>query len=393
MADALPPEHPSRKAVGQLASRVGHEFNNLLFGILGSAELMLTAPEGELPEHFKRSLQEIINCAHCGAALTRQLRDFAGTSNPKMTLLDVNETVTGIESELKGVAGGRITLETDLAADLSPTYADRTEIERTIMNLARNACDAMPDGGTLTIRTATGELDESGVSGNANARPGRYVQVSVADTGCGMAPETVQRVFEPFFTTKPVGKGIGLGLSTVFADVTRSGGLMEVDSRLGEGTVFRVWLPVAAEKSAATNDGVARSEDQCPAGGETILVCDDDEVVLDSTAFLLETQGYSVIRAAGGRMALEAAASHTGTIDLLLADVTMPEMNGWELAKKLTAERSDVKVIFMSGYAEDVLRAGGAEGEHLEFLQKPSESDTLFRRIREVLDASRRTMP
>jgi len=208
-----------------------------------------------------------------------------------------------------------------------------------------------------------------------------------------MTPETVERVFEPFFTTKPVGKGTGLGLSTAFADVTRSGGTIEVDSRQGEGTVFRIFLPAAVEKSIPASEDAKPSADRCPGGSETILVVDDDEVVLDSAAFLLETQGYSVIQALGGREALEAAESHDGQIELLLTDVTMPEMNGWELAQKLAEQRSDMKVIFMSGYAEDVLRAGAAKGERIEFLEKPPKTDTLFRRIREVLDATSRSAP
>lgn len=383
--------HASKmEAVGQLASGVAHEFNNLLFGILGSAELMTYAPDIELPEQFKRSLQDITKCGQRGAALTRQLLSFARKKVPEVTLFHINEVVSGVENVLRKLAGEFVTLEMALAADLPPIQADKSEIEQALMNLARNARDAMPDGGRLTIRTASEELDEVRVSANSHARPGRYVQLSVADTGCGMAPDTVQRVFEPFFTTKPVGEGTGLGLSTVFADVTRSGGFIEIESRLDEGTVFRVWLPVAAESTVAAIHDAMPSVQHCPGGNETILVCDDDEIVLDSAVFLLEARGYSVIRAGSGREALEVAASHAGRIDLVLTDVTMPEMNGWELVQQLTAERPDVKVIFMSGYAEDVVEAGATAGEHIEFVQKPPEGDALFRRIREVLDAPER---
>jgi len=383
--------HASKmEAVGQLASGVAHEFNNLLFGILGSAELMSSALEVELPEHFKRSLQDITKCGQRGAALTRQLLSFARKEVPEVTQFDINQVVNGIETVLRKLTGEFVTLEMASASNLPPIQADKGAIEQALMNLARNACDAMPDGGRLTIRTATEELDEGRVSANSHARPGLYVQLSVADTGCGMAPETVQRVFEPFFTTKPVGEGTGLGLSTVFADVTRSGGFIEVDSRPGEGTEFRVYLPAVEAKGVEAADDAKRSVKHCPGGTETSLVCDDDEGVLDSAAFLLESRGYSVVRAGGGREALEVAAAHTGTIELLLTDVTMPEMNGWELAKELTRQRPDTKVIFMSGYAADVFEAGAAEGEHIEFIEKPPMDDMLFRRIRELLDTPKR---
>jgi len=381
------------EAAGQLAAGVAHEFNNLLFGILGSVELILATQEGELAEHLGRPLRDIKKCGQRGAALTKQLLSFARKKTPEVSLFDVNQVVRELDSLLRQVSGETITLRIDLAAGLPPVRADKSEIEQAVMNLARNARDAMPDGGTLTIRTAAEQLDEDRVSTNPHARPGFYVQLSVADTGCGMAPETMKRVFEPFFTTKPVGKGTGLGLSTVFADVTKNGGIIEVESRQGEGTAFHICLPSVEETVGADSDEAERSADQCPGGSETILVCDDDEVVLDSAAFLLKTRGYTVIRALGGREAIEAAASHTGPIELFLTDVTMPEMGGWQLAQKLTTQRPDMKVIFMSGYAEDVLRAGASEDEHIEFLQKPPENGTLFRRIRDVLDAPRRSAP
>ncbi|MBC8870472.1 MAG: PAS domain S-box protein [Planctomycetes bacterium] len=381
------------EAVGQLAAGVAHEFNNLLFGILGNAELILATQQGELPEHFDRPLRDIMKCGRHGAALTRQLLSFARKKKPEVSQFDINQVVSDLDGVLRQVAGDTITLEIDLASDLPPIEADEGEIEQALLNLAQNARDAMADGGVLTIQTAAAQLDEPRVSAFPHARPGSYVQLSVADTGCGMAPETMERIFEPFFTTKPVGKGTGLGLSTVFADVTEYGGIIEVESRQGDRTVFHIYLPAAGETVDAASDDVERPADQVPGGTETILVCDDDEVVLDSAAFLLETRGYSVIRALGASKALEAAQSYTGTIELLLTDVTMPEMDGWQLAQKLTAQRLDMKVIFMSGYAEDVLEAGAAEGEHIEFIQKPPETETLFRRIREMLDAPKMPAP
>ncbi|MBL7039804.1 MAG: PAS domain S-box protein, partial [Pirellulaceae bacterium] len=378
------------EAVGQLAAGVAHEFNNLLFGILGSAEIILATQEGELPEHLERPLRDIKKCGRRGATLTKQLLSFARKKKPEISQFDINQVVGELDGVIQRMITETITLETDLAPDLPPLEADRGEIEQALLNLARNARDAMPDGGKLTIRTAIEQLDEARVSTYPLAGPGPYVQLSVADTGCGMPAETVKRIFEPFFTTKPVGKGTGLGLSTVFADVTKHGGIIEVDSHEGEGTTFHIYLPSAEQPVDAGSDDAARSADAYPGGTETILVVDDDEVVLDSGVFLLEMRGYNVIRALGAPEAIEAATAHDGPIDLLLTDVTMPEMNGWELSKKLIAQRSNMKVIFMSGYAEDVLKAGAAEGERIEFLEKPPEGDSLFRRIREVLDATTR---
>ncbi len=381
------------EAVGQLAAGVAHEFNNLMFGVLGCAELILTTTEDELPEYFERPLRDIQKCGRRGAALTKQLLSFARKKKPEVSQFDLSEVVRGLESVVKQMITAAIKLEVDLASDLPPVETDRGEIEQALLNLAGNARDAMPDGGALTIRTATTQVDEARVSGHPHARPGAYVQLSVADTGCGMAPETTERIFEPFFTTKPVGEGTGLGLSTVFADVTKCGGIVKVESRPGEGSVFHVYLPVAEQEVEAASDDATRPATQLPAGGQTILLVDDDEIVLDSGACLLEMRGYNVIRAAGAPEALKAAATHDGPIDLLLTDVTMPEMNGRELSQKLAEQRPDMKVIFMSGYAQDVLDAGAAKGEHIEFLEKPPEGDALLRRIRDVLDAPRNSGP
>jgi CheY-like chemotaxis protein len=290
------------------------------------------------------------------------------------------------------VLGERITLETVLATDLPPVEASQAEIEQALISLATNGGEAMPTGGTLTIGTAIEELDEAGVSAHPQARPGPYVQLSVTDTGCGMAPETAKRVFEPFFSTKPVGRGAGLGLSTVFADVTRAGGFIEFESCLGDGTVFCVYLPAAEQRKLATSDGTNRPAAGFQSGGETILVCDDDPVVLASSKVLLESKGFSVIPACGGHEALAAAASHPGPIELLLSDIIMPEMNGWELAEKLAQQRPKMKVVFMSGYPEDVLEAAAPEGQRIEFIEKPPVGNVLFQRIREVLDQATRSL-
>jgi two-component system cell cycle sensor histidine kinase/response regulator CckA len=381
------------EAVGQLAAGVAHEFNNLLFGILGSAEIISSTKGSEFGEYLDRPLREIKNCGRRGAALTKQLLSFARKKAPGILQFDINQVIGELDGMIRRMITETITLKTDLAPDLPPIRADRGEIEQALLNLAKNARDAMPDGGTLTIRTATQQLDEARVASLSEAGPGTYVQLSVADTGCGMAPETAKRIFEPFFTTKPVGKGTGLGLSTVFADVSNVGGIIEVESHEGAGTAFRIYLPSAESATDTDTQDAERSAGPSPGGSETILVVDDDEVVLNSAAYMLEMRGYNVVRALGAPAALQAAASHDGRIDLLLTDVTMPELNGWQLARKLTAQRPDMKVIFMSGYARDVLDAGAAADAHIEFLEKPPEGDTLCRRVRDVLASASTSVP
>lgn len=376
------------EAVGQLAAGVAHEFNNLLSGILNSVELVLATYKDNSPESLERPLRDIKKCAQRGAGLTTQLLSFARKKTPHVSLLDVNQVIGDLDSVLQQIAGQRVTLVLQLAHKLPPVRADRAEIEQAVVNLARNACAALTEKGTLTIGTTAEHLDQSRVSGQPHASPGPYVQVFVADNGCGMTPEILARIFEPFFTTKPVGEGTGLGLATVFADVTKSGGFIEVESRVGEGTVLRLYLPAAEEILNVAPMHKQLRLAPCPGGSETILVVDDDQVVLNSTAYPLESRGYSVLCAQSTRAAVEVATNHDGPIQLLVTDVSMPEMNGRELARKLTGQRPDMKVLFMSGYAADVLEAAATEGEQFEFLQKPPQGDALFRRIRKILDTS-----
>ncbi|MCH7752873.1 MAG: response regulator, partial [Planctomycetes bacterium] len=255
--------------------------------------------------------------------------------------------------------------------------------DKVILNLVMNACDAMPEGGTLAIRTDFTKLEANEVA--PDCKPGRYVRLSVIDEGCGMPPETAERIFEPFFTTKPVGKGTGLGLSTVFADVSNSGGFVTVESRVGEGTAIRVHLP-EAEGAIETTDAGAEHASRPVGGNETILVCDDEEVVLASVSRLLQTLGYPVLSANSPQEAIEVAAAYDGPISLLLTDVTMPGMDGIELGKEIRRFYPDIRVVLTSGYAEDVLRGSASEDEHFKFLQKPVPYDVLARTIREVLD-------
>ena len=373
------------KAIGQLASGIAHEFNNLLFGILGNSELLLYQLDDEHGETFEKPLKAIYTCGQRAADLTQQLLAFARKRSSRAEPIDLNAVVRGSDRLLQPLLSERITLRTILCPALWPIEAGMAEIEQAVMNLAINARDAMPDGGTLTIRTGNVTFDDAYVRTHPDARPGPHAELIFEDTGCGMTDETVARIFEPFFTTKPTGEGTGLGLSAVFADITKLGGHIAVESRVEEGTVIRIYIPRATETLTESAARPADTEEECPGGNETILVCDDECFVLDSTSDLLETGGYTVLRARGGREALELASSHTGPIALLLTDVIMPEMNGPQLAKRLTRQRPEIRVLYMLGYPSDVFKAGGTKDGNIDFLKKPTTRDRLFQRVRETL--------
>jgi len=371
------------EAVGQLAAGVAHEFNNILVGILANAELLSVTTGDDLSERFKRPLRHIERAGARAADLTKQLLSFARKKSPNVSLFDINQAVTDNKGMLQRIVGGHIALDIVLAPGPTLVRADEAAIEQAIINLAMNARDAMPDGGTFTIRIDSTWLEAIEVS--HDCKPGPYVRLSVVDDGCGMPPEVVERVFEPFFTTKPVGEGTGLGLSTVFADITNSGGFISVKSRLGEGTKICVHLP---QVEGVIETVVAGAEQMSPivGGDETILICDDEEIVLNSIASLLETLGYTVIRANGPRAAIEAAAAHEGRISLLLTDVTMPQMDGIELAREFTKLYPDIRVVLTSGYTEDVPRARTGKNEPFDFIQKPALFGMMAHKIRDALD-------
>jgi two-component system cell cycle sensor histidine kinase/response regulator CckA len=301
-----------------------------------------------------------------------------------VTVVDVNQVVTDTNSTLQRLIGSHITMKTQLSADPAFVSADAAEIEQALINLVINAHDAMPDGGTLTIRTRIATLEEDGVPKDCKA--GHFVQLSVADDGCGMPPETLERIFEPFFTTKPVGKGTGLGLSTVYSGIKNCGGFISVESHEGTGTVVDVYLPQSQESAveAASAETESPSSD-ATGGGETILVCDDEEIVLSAVSTLLKTVGYSVITTKSAKEALVAADAHAGEISLLLTDLTMPEMGGLELGKEIHRRNPHIKTLYMSGYAADHIETCAA-GDHVEFFEKGQSSRVMCQRIRKLLD-------
>jgi PAS domain S-box-containing protein len=369
------------EAIGQLASGVAHDFNNLLAVIMGSAEMLLE----ELPaeSRSREDIVEILGASKSAAQLTRQLLAFSRKQALAPRLVNLNELIGSTEKLLRRTLGGDMDLRTMLATDLGVARADPGQLEQVIINLAVNARDAMASGGRLTIETANVELDASYVDRHMMVPPGRYVVMTVSDTGTGMDAAVQARIFEPFFTTKPRDKGTGLGLATVYGIVKQSGGFIWVYSELGRGTVFKVYLPRVfgdAESTAAP-----AAESQLLDGTETILVAEDQEEVRKYTRKLLEARGYAVLAAAGGAEALQIAARYEGIIHGLVTDVIMPGMSGRELALTLLKTRPRTKVLYVSGYADESLVPRGVLDQGVALLQKPFTAVALARKLREVL--------
>jgi signal transduction histidine kinase len=373
------------EGIGRLAGGVAHDFNNLLTAILGYAELM----ESQLEDEGLRSeLREIRLAGERAAALTRQLLAFSRRQVLQPRTLDLNIVVSDVEKMLARLIGEDVTLVTRLEPALGSVKADPGQIEQVIMNLAVNARDAMPEGGTLTFETANAMLDADFVAVHSGALPGAYVVLTVTDTGTGMTDEVRGHAFEPFFTTKEKGKGTGLGLATAYGIVKQSGGYITVDSEAGRGTTFRIYLP-RVEGTAAVTERTTISS-LLPVGTETILLVEDEAGVRRLSLTVLETQGYIVLEAASGDIALQVARSETGPIHLIVTDVVMPGMNGRELWERLKVLRPDSRVLFMSGYTDDAIARHGVLEPGIAFLQKPFTPFSLAQKVREVLDAAPR---
>ena len=372
------------QAVGELAGGVAHDFNNLLMVVKGHAEMLSDRlPQGS-PQ--RSNVEQIQTAAERAASLTRQLLAFSRKQVLKSRVLDLNEIVGGMIQMVSRLIDENIELAFLPAAKLGNVKADPSQIEQVVLNLVVNARDAMPSGGRLTIETSGVELDKNYTARHAvvELEPGPYVMLTVTDTGCGMDAQTQARIFEPFFTTKEPGKGTGLGLATVYGVVKQSGGYVWVYSELGQGTTFKVYLPMvaaAAEKLAAEK----MSPTPLP-GTETILFVEDEQSVRELVREYLSGCGYSVLEASDGVQALEIAAMHPGVIQLLITDVVMPRLSGRELAAQVASARRDLKVLYISGYTDDsVFRHGVLEGG-MEFLQKPFNLKALAQKIREILD-------
>jgi len=373
------------EAVGRLAGGIAHDFNNLLMVISGYSEFLLDrlGPDPAL----RGPAQEIAGAAQRASSLTRQLLAFSRKQMMAPKILDLNEVITENLKMLTRVIGEDIDLVMVPAATLGAVRADAGQIDQVIMNLAVNARDAMPSGGKLTIETSNVSLDEEYSRFHAPLRPGDYVMLTISDTGMGMDSETQSHIFEPFFTTKGP-KGTGLGLSTVYGIIKQSGGYIWVYSESGKGTTFKIYLPRVPERAespaaVSTAESVATEP-----GTETILLVEDETNLRYLARQFLEKQGYRVIEAADGAVAMQIAVAHEGMIHLLLTDVIMPGMNGRELAQRISEIRPNTKVLYMSGYTENVIGHNGTLDAGVRLLQKPFTLRELKSKVREVLDST-----
>ncbi|MEW5817515.1 MAG: ATP-binding protein, partial [Spirochaetota bacterium] len=370
------------EAIGQLAGGVAHDFNNLLTIIKGYSELSMMELKEEDP--LKGNIDEIQNAADKAAGLTRQLLAFSRRQVLEAKVVDLNAVLTDLDKMLRRMIREDVELVTHLTEDLGSVKVDPGQIEQVVMNLAINARDAMVSGGKLTIETANAALDEEYARRHVAVIPGRYVMLSVSDTGVGMTPEVKERIFEPFFTTKEKGKGTGLGLSTVYGIVKQSGGNIWVYSELGRGTTFKIYLPRVDEP--VEEIGKKAVPEELPAGNETILIVEDNEEVRKLAVRILEKQGYKLLIATQGNEALLLGEKHGKPIHLMLTDVVMPGMDGRELANRLKVHHPETRVLYMSGYTDDTIAHRGILEKGMNYIQKPFTVELLLRKVREVLD-------
>ncbi len=370
------------EAVGRLAGGIAHDFNNLLMVIGGYTEVMLTGLHASHPLHSKaRAIQAASDRA---SMLTRQLLAFSRKQLLELKVVDLNSIVADMERLLRPLIGENIELITRLAPEAGHTRADAGQLEQVLMNLVVNAKDALPSGGRITIETAAVEVEDGHRKESSFIRAGEYLVLSVSDNGQGMDRETQSRIFEPFFTTKEKGKGTGLGLSTVYGIVKQSGGYVMVQSEIGSGTTFKIYLPRVDEEAEVCGSTPApRTETR---GSETVLLVEDEESVRELVRDTLQAKGYRVLEANDGRAGIAAATSHTGQIDLVITDVVMPGMGGYEMVQQLAASRPGMKVLYLSGYTEDAIVNEGTIQSGTAFLQKPFTLQNLSRKVREILN-------
>jgi PAS domain S-box-containing protein len=371
------------ESIGTLAGGVAHDFNNLLTVISGNTQLALARLDAEAS--VRQRLVEIEKAADRAATLTRQLLAFSRRQQLERKTINLNDAIGEILKLLRRTIGEDVDVRFHASASLSPVYADPGQIEQVVMNLAVNARDAMPQGGRLIIETDDVMLDRAYLHRHPLAKPGRYVQIKVSDTGTGMDEETRSRIFEPFFTTKPIGKGTGLGLSMVFGIVKQHEGLVEVYSEPGRGTAFKIYLPA---------DGKAVAEETHEAlppvrgGTETILVAEDEEPLRDLARSILEELGYTVLLARDGAEAAEIYAENSGRINLLVFDVVMPRLGGPEAYRRICSTGDEPPALFMTGYSAEMVNGELAGGAKVPLLQKPYSVEVFGRKVREVLDAA-----
>ncbi|MBD3167585.1 response regulator, partial [bacterium] len=371
------------ESVGRLAGGVAHDFNNILTSISGNAELAkMRLAQG--PDQAMDNMNEILHIVGKASSLTRQLLAFSRSQVMAERVLNLNATLNDINKMLRRLINEDIHIELAPADDLWPVKADPTQIEQVIINLAVNARDAMPDGGTLTLETRNVYLDEEYTSQHAELRPGEYVMLAVSDTGSGIPMEIRDKIFEPFYTTKGVGKGTGLGLSTVYGIVQQSKGHIHLYSEMGRGTTFKVFLPRVYEQPDEFDQAGIENQLSSFKGDGHILLIEDEDEIREMLTSLLSGLGYKVTAAEDGAEALMKAEAMKIAPDLLLTDVVMPKINGPQVHDALRVRWPDLRVLFMSGYAERAVQQNILSGD-LPFLQKPFQSRELVQRLRSIL--------
>jgi len=371
------------ESIGQLAAGVAHDFNNILTIIQGHADRLLEQIQGV--EISAEPLRQVSDAARRASSLTRQLLMFSRKQVIQPRVLDLNGVLANMTKMLKRVLGEDISLRSMLAEKLPCIEADAGMIEQVVMNLAVNSRDAMPKGGELALNTTPVEIDQAYVHLHAEAQPGQHVCLSMSDNGCGMTAETLERIFEPFFTTKEVGKGTGLGLATVYGIVKQHQGWVQVESRVNQGTTFKIFLPTTTKPMENASDKTA-PKPAVRGGHETILLVEDEPVLRELARLILADYKYEVLEAGTGSEALRIFDQRNGEIDLLLTDMVMPEgMSGRELADSLRSRKPELKVIYTSGYSADVM-GGELNRRDIRFLQKPYPPPQLAQTVRECLD-------
>jgi two-component system cell cycle sensor histidine kinase/response regulator CckA len=373
------------EAIGRLAGGVAHDFNNLLTVISGNAAMLsedITDPD------IRAKVSDIQKASNRASSLTRQLLTFSRKSLSQQKVVNPNPIVKGSCEMLARLIGEDIQIRTFLSPNLPAVRIEPIEMEQILMNLAVNARDAMTSGGKLTIRTEAVVFNHDEIPAQLDLQPGRYVLLSVSDTGCGMTEDVKRQIFEPFFTTKPQGRGTGLGLATVYGIVKQCGGNIIVESEPGKGTAFEIYLPPADAATEPARSSTLSIAEQPKSGSETILVVEDETFVRQITSEGLKRCGYRVLSASDEQAAAEICSASPSSIHLLLADVIMPRINGPELARSLKRIQPQMQVLFMSGYSDDALAGCDFTDEPLRLINKPFTFDQLHRRVREILDAT-----
>ena len=372
------------EAIGQLAGGIAHDFNNLLTVINGYSTLILQKLSKD--DQIHKEVEQILNAGDRAATLVRQLLAFGRRQVLELRQLNVNSLIASLHKILCRLIGENITLTTHLSPDIGLVTADPSQIEQIIMNLVINARDTFEHGGNITIETANRVLDETFVRSNRGSRPGSYIMIAIKDSGMGMTEESIGRIFEPFFASKDQSSGTGLGLATVYNIVKQSSGYIQVQSKVGLGSEFRVFLPRVESSEPGTPETDTTAPLQHSTTSLLIMVVEDEQSVLDMAAVTLRAQGHTVLTASGPLEALRIFEHFSDDIDLLLTDVVMPEMTGPEMAKLMRGMRPDLHLVFMSGYADEHIKSCNFPGERIPFIMKPFNPAEMTRIISTIIE-------